>query len=1351
MSLAAVISILLLAGLTLHWAILPHIERWRPQIETRVSRALGVPVRIGGIEVSSGRFVSALMLRDVVLLDGQGRAALQLPSVQALLSTGSLLETLVTLDLRFERLLIEGAHLEVRRDAQGHIFVAGLDFSQGAGGDSGAADWFFKQHEFAIRGGSLRWTDEQRGAPPLALDKVDFVARNSLRNHALQLDATPPFEWGERFSLRGQFSQPLLARSGDWRRWSGQLYADLPRADVQALRRHIELPFELSQGEGALRAWLDWRDAEASGATLDFALRAVAMRLAKGIEPLVFEQLQGRLVGQRRADGGSLALQQLSFLTGDGLRWPQGDLALKWTQTPTGEVNGGELSAERLDLGVMAQTAARLPLPEPLRKLLFELNPHGLVNGLKGGWDGPLDAPAHYRVSARLAALSLAARPAEQAHSVGRPGLRNAEIELSASEKGGEATIGIKGGALDLPGVFDEPLVPLDQLTAHLQWRIEPRAGAAPQLEVRLLDAKLANADAQSELTGSWKTGPGEGLARAGRFPGQLQLDAKLSRGIAARTARYLPLGIPESTRRYVERALRGGTLAGATIHVKGDLWDFPFWASKQGEFRIAAQAEDVTLAYVPSTPATSGEPGFESPWPMFTQASGELIIDRSTLEIRNARGQLYGVAMSNVQGGIKTLADHSVLTLDGRGAGPLADVLRFINATPVGTWTHKTLKDASGSGPAELKLALALPLYDLKQSTVNGSVTLAGGDVRIRNDTPLLAGARGRIDFTHKGMAIVGGSARVLGGDATFDGGTQPDGALRFNAQGSASAEGLRRASELGLVSRVAVHLSGQTPYRLALGFVHGQSEISVTSNLVGMGLDFPPPLRKAAEAPLALRYQTLLAPESLAVAPSGQVIAPRDTLRFELGNVVQASYQRDLSGEAPRVLRGGVGVQAVAPSPASGVAANVAVPSFNVDAWEAIATPLFGPGLGEAVGGDAAAQGGGYGPTQIALRADELSTGARKLSRFVAGLSQEDGLWRANVDADQLNGYAEYRPGRAGAQSAGRIYARLARLSLPKSDADEVENLLDQQAASVPSLDIVVDDFELRGKRLGKVEIEAVNRSAPEREWRLTRFQMSLPEAQLSAAGSWAALPAGGAGAARSPARRRSQIDFTLDLADSGALLERLGSGKTVRGGKGRLKGQVSWLGSPLAIDFDSMSGQVNLAIESGQFLKVNPGAARLLGVLSLQSLPRRLALDFRDVFQEGFAFDNITGDVKITEGVASTNNLRMRGVQAAVLMDGSADIEHETQDLRVVVVPEINAGTASLVYAAINPAIGLGTFLAQLVLRQPLIEAGTREFHVSGPWADPKVERVERKPGQAVPDVGAAPAAEASSPSR
>ena len=115
---------------------------------------------------------------------------------------------------------------------------------------------------------------------------------------------------------------------------------------------------------------------------------------------------------------------------------------------------------------------------------------------------------------------------------------------------------------------------------------------------------------------------------------------------------------------------------------------------------------------------------------------------------------------------------------------------------------------------------------------------------------------------------------------------------------------------------------------------------------------------------------------------------------------------------------------------------------------------------------------------------------------------------------------------------------------------------------------------------------------------------------------------------------------------------------------------------------------------------------------------------------MFAEGFAFDGIGGDVTIERGIASSSNLRMRGLQAGVLLDGRADLAAETQSLRVLVVPELNAGGASLAYAAINPAIGLATFLAQLVLSRPMAAANTREFHITGSWDDPKVEKVERK---------------------
>ena len=266
------------------------------------------------------------------------------------------------------------------------------------------------------------------------------------------------------------------------------------------------------------------------------------------------------------------------------------------------------------------------------------------------------------------------------------------------------------------------------------------------------------------------------------------------------------------------------------------------------------------------------------------------------------------------------------------------------------------------------------------------------------------------------------------------------------------------------------------------------------------------------------------------------------------------------------------------------------------------------------------------------------------------------------------------------------------------------------------------MIDELELRGKKLGKFEFDGrpVDSAAP-RDWRVAKLALTSADSRLSGNGVWSAP------------RKRMTLELKLDVNNAGDMLDRLGFGKQVRDGHGRAQGEFTWTGSALQPDWPTLGGAAQVNVDAGQFLKAEPGAARLLGVLSLQSLPRRLTLDFRDVFQQGFAFDNLAGDITLEQGIAKSNNLRIRGVQAAVLIEGQTDLKRETQDLHMVVVPEINAGTASLAYAAINPAIGLGTFLAQLFLRKPLMQAGTREFNVRGTWSDPQVQPVEQSGGR------------------
>ncbi len=1318
--------LLALAWGALHEFIVPRIGELRPALELRASQVLGVPVRIGRISARSEGLIPSFTLQDVVLLDAQGHSALTLPTVVAALSPRSLW------NLGFEQLYIDQPRVEIRRDREGRIFVGGLDLSRSSDNEGRAADWFFNQTELILQGGWIQWTDEQRGAAPLVLSQVDFIARNARNRHMLRLDATPPRDWGQRFTLVGMFRQPLLSsRSGHWQQWSGQMHADFGWVDLSRLRQQADLGIDIAQGRGRLRAWADVDKGQVVGGTADIALSDVNATLGPQLEPLELQSVSGRVGGKRLAGGFQVETQDLQFLTRDGQRWPGGNVALSWIAAEGQAAAQGELRADMLDLGALSQIASRLPLGAPTHAALQAYAPRGLVEKVQAHWQGPLEAPAKYEARGRAVRIEVAARPGAEGHA-GIPGIRGAALDFDLSQAGGKAHVAIAEGALDFPGVFEESVVPVDKLDADVQWQLD-----GDQIALRVDNARFSNADATGEAQASWRTGDARKQAGATRFPGRLELTGSLSRADGTRVWRYLPLGVPKAARDYVQEAVQAGRATGAKFRVRGDLHQFPFPDNKGGEFLITAQVSDVNYAYVPRTLQHGPQA-----WPALADLTGELVFQGHGMQVKGVRGQVLGLPRLQVQADAQ-IPDfqHAQVQVQGRIGGPVSDSLTVVNTSPVGGMMNQALAHATASGTADVGLHLVLPLHEIVRSQVQGTVTLANNDVQLSPDSPWLTRSRGVVQFSEKGFQLAGVQARALGGDVRLEGGTRlanGESSVQLRAQGTATAEGLRQARELGFVARLARDFSGSTGYNLALAFRSGTPEVQVTSNLQGMAIQLPAPLNKPADAVLPLRYETALTREAL--APGARL---QELLAVDIGRLVNVAFLRDLATPEPQVVRGTIAV-GLAPGetvvmPPDGVAANVQLGRFDVDAWQDAMSRVAGADgtAGGGAGGSAARTDGGnagmaYLPTTLTLRAKELSVSGHALHNVVVGGSRDARTWRANVDADELNGLLEYRqPQVAG---VGRLYARLAHLNMAASAASDVENLLEQQPANIPALDVVVEDFELKGRKLGRLEIDAVNRGAGSaaagvaREWRLNKLALTTPEASFSASGNWAALGAQAIGP-RAIEQRRTSMKFRLDITDAGLALTRYGMKDLVRRGRGQMEGMVSWVGSPMALDYPSLTGNFHVNVENGQFLKAEPGLGKLLSVLSLQSLPRRLTLDFRDVFSQGFAFDFVRGDISIEQGIAATNNLQMKGVNAAVLMEGKADLARETQDLKVVVVPEINAGTASLVATAINPAIGLGTFLAQMFLREPLMKAATQEFHVNGTWADPHVARVER----------------------
>jgi uncharacterized protein YhdP len=199
---------------------------------------------------------------------------------------------------------------------------------------------------------------------------------------------------------------------------------------------------------------------------------------------------------------------------------------------------------------------------------------------------------------------------------------------------------------------------------------------------------------------------------------------------------------------------------------------------------------------------------------------------------------------------------------------------------------------------------------------------------------------------------------------------------------------------------------------------------------------------------------------------------------------------------------------------------------------------------------------------------------------------------------------------------------------------------------------------------------------------------------------------------------------MSVALDVSNVGAFLARLGYAGTVRGGTAKMQGKLGWVGSPQSIDYPTLTGNISLSATKGQFLKAEPGIAKLLGILSLQSW---ITLDFRDLFGEGFVFETLACTAQISKGVMTTGDFAMKGKAAQVSMGGAIDLAGETQNLRVRVVPSVGdsvSSVAGLILA--NPVAGLGAMVAQRILKDPLGRIFAYEYAVTGTWNEPKVAR-------------------------
>ena len=1360
-----------LTVLALRYVVLPGVENYRTDIEAALTRAAGHKVLIGSVQAGWDGLYPGLDLRDVVVHDTKNRAALRLPYVSVTLSWWSV----PAMELRLHALDIADADLDIRRARNGELSIGGIELKNDAGGGQ-MSDWILGQRRIVIRTSRLRWNDELRGAPELALSDIHLVARNTGSRHRVALRGTPPRQLANTLDLRADLHGESLGNLAVWR---GDLYADLAAVDLSAWRAWVDYPADVKRGSGGLRTWLSFDQARLTQFTADVSLNNALVQLRRDLAPLQLSNVQGRLgarellhagagfsflrFGSKGVAGFEVSGKQVTLTTNDGVRLAPADFTMQTfaanTQGKTGAAQvsalpvgapsppasagaaasasgittnlagtPGEvrLQANSLNLEPILKIAELLPLDAQLRKTLTELAPQGTLHDFQIEWKGDFDQPSAYKMRGRFENLALRAYRT-------MPGFSQLSGSVDASEKGGSLYLASHNAAIVLPHIFEDPQLGFDTLDAGLSWGFPNGL-----LEVKLEQVAFANADAAGNFTAAFRAVPGT--------PGYMDLTGRLTRGSATAVHRYIPKNMSANIHRWIKEAVEAGQTSDVRFKLRGNLFDFPYIDPKLGDFQVAIKLEGGRLYYADD-------------WPRASDIKGDLTFERNSMWFKGGYGPLGITGITGITGGTGSAAAGNaaagtilgakirqfdlkianfesrpaVVELGGNADGPTPEFLKFIVQSPVAGYIDHFTDNALAAGNGKLALKLALPLGDAEARKIvpvrfNGQYTFVNNEITLDDGLPKTERVNGVLAFSERGVEVRNIRGEGLGGGFTLAGGSRPNGSITVTGDGNFTVPGVAA----WLKDPVFSSMSGGAPWRTTINIGARGRDITVDSTMAGVAISLPAPLNKAAAESWPLRFV-----ETRAAG------ATEDEWNFSLGRALTARLMRREDNGVMRVVRAAAGINEAMPAlPRSGLAVNAAAASVDVDDWRVRAfgakpatagtapaanTPVAAAARAGTTATPAAASVAALpAPWQIQLRADTLNAFGRQLRQVRLNMVQEPARWVANLASTEANGTLAFILPTLSSQ--GRFAGQMRNLVIPVAPGRQEDTPLDRIGDDMPAVDLLVEDFQLGDKKLGKLEIVANNIAG---EWKIQTLNLSNPDGILTATGAWRRALQAAPGAA---ARRPIALDFTLNTPDSGKLLDRLGFPNAVRAGNGYLKGNVGWEGSPTSIDYATLRGDLELRVEKGQFLKADPGVGKLLGIMSLQALPRRLTLDFRDVFSEGFAYDLVSASSKIERGILSTNDFRMTGVSAAVLMTGDTDLARETQNLKVVVLPDLSGGVVSVlgvITGIINPLSALASYLAQRVLKDPLSKAFSFEYAVTGSWADPKIARIQTVP--------------------
>ena len=1249
--------------------VLPVLGEYKQDIEVLLEESFDQSLSIGVINANINGISPSLQLLNVSMLDKTTSEPLLF--FDEVYIDVNIVKSVFNWRPELENLTVVGLDLAVERNEQGQIVVAGV--KGGAkrtltGEREQAVQWVLSQDWLRLEQATIRWLDSLDEQSEQVFTDLSLQVSNSSQGVKVIGNGFLPGVLGGEFDYIFNFDpENIIGKT------RGDGYVSVAGAKLSPWQSKVFAGADgyKLEGEMDVAAWLSWSEGQLNRVDLNVTGRSIVAE-APGYRRLSFEGLNllARLYSEKNS--WDLVVDDLS-LSKAGSTWlslANSGVRFRLEQG----VSRFDVGVNALDVAKMSVLALRLPgLNERLRRALLDMKPVATVNDLYVRWQKQDGEDARYFVRAKLVDFG-------GSHFEKIPAFSGVDGAITVANEGWSLDLNTENARVDFAGLFRDP-IEFSSMTGVISGESFDDSWRVWSDEVDLSNTHLS---ASTYFTLQ---------KEKGQLIPELDLVVTADRGDASYTSRYLPVGImKEKVVTWLDKGIVGGRVTAAGVTYRGPVKkSFPF-DNLDGRFEVQVAFEEGVVSYAPG-------------WPPIVDATGQLIFNEQSMLVQGHSAMTLDATLSDVRVSIpKFKADDRAVYIEGHAAGPSSNGLLFLTTTPLSKKIGRYFQGARASGSSELDLTLRIPINNNEhQLTIKGVNEFFKSDLLFDDIGVDLAAIDGVLTFTERGVSAESLRGEVLGLPVEASMRTEVSEETQKEAY-SVIVEGHGLADPQALLHQFKLPIFGDmvggVPWsgRLVLPSA-GNVSLEVQSNLKGVEVDIPLPVGKPASQLRALSVNMQFP------------FNASNLLYLKYGDELQGVFELASEDEALVMRRGEIRYgdgEAQLPS-GKGLSLVAKANFYDHSQWMAYLS-------------------------RYTIARDEPSEGVM--------LAQLDLFFERALFYGQIVNEMSIEMVEAGNGLLGVIIGPdvAGHMSIPSGDQlpltldlDYLYFRTEDSHGAEPAVNSeVIDPGQLGALRLvvrslyrdnvllGRLVVE-LQPGFEGRGVEITRADLNGDYVSMHAQGGWQVVPGSN--------EQRTTLDATVDSRDMGVLLGLFGYTDNLDRGRASNQMRLGWAGGPADFALDKLDGELVFNIKSGALLEVNPGAGRIFGLLSVQALPRRLTLDFRDLFAKGLAFDEIKGTVTLGKGEAFTEDLRLKGPALEVSIVGYVDLIGKKYNQYVTVEPNYTGTLPLAVAVIVNPVAGVAAWFAERLLRRPVSDIAKILYHVTGSWDSPSVERLGR----------------------